>query len=456
MKNIKLLILSALLLAGTLVSAQNAADRWSFAIGINAIDLYPVGEEDRGLGGYFDEFFNIEHYNYLTAPSRIEAGYYVGDGIVATGAFSVNSIDRVGDARIEKLSYYGIDGGLRYNLNEIWNDNSVISPYLGVGGGYVWLEDQSFGTFNGTAGFDIRITEGILFNVNSTYKHTFEEVNPRHFQHSVGLKFIWGAMDTDGDGIADVKDACPEVAGLEKFNGCPDSDSDGIMDSEDECPYAFGPMETKGCPDTDKDGTLDKDDKCPEVAGPAYNKGCPDPDTDGDGVLDSKDKCPDVAGPASNNGCPADRDGDGIADNVDACPDVPGIASLKGCPKVEVPTAEEQKQLNSYAKTILFDTGKASIKKESAKVLNDIVDILKKYPQAKFSIDGHTDSVGSETSNQRLSEGRALSVKSFLVENGIDEFRLSSQGFGESKPVASNDTRDGKAQNRRVEINLAN
>jgi outer membrane protein OmpA-like peptidoglycan-associated protein len=293
-------------------------------------------------------------------------------------------------------------------------------------------------------------------NINTTYKHTFEEANPRHFQHSAGVKFIWGAVDTDGDGIPDVKDACPEVAGLKQFNGCPDSDSDGIIDSEDDCPYTFGPMETKGCPDTDKDGTLDKDDKCPEVAGPAYNKGCPDPDTDGDGVLDSKDKCPDVAGPASNNGCPADRDGDGIADNVDACPDVPGIASLKGCPKVEVPTAEEQKQLNSYAKTILFDTGKSTIKKESAKVLNDIVVILKKYPQAKFSIDGHTDSVGSDSSNQRLSEGRALSVKTFLVENGIDEFRLSSQGFGESKPVASNATSAGKTQNRRVEINLAN
>ncbi len=456
MKNIKLLILSALLLAGTLVSAQNAADRWAISIGVNAIDLYPVGEEDRGLGGYFDEFFNVDHYNLIAAPTRLELGYYVGDGIVATGAFSLNQIDQVGDSRIKELSYYGLDGGLRYNLNEIWNENSAFSPYLGVGGGYVWLDDASFGTFNGTAGFDIRVIENLAFNVNTTYKHTFEDANPRHFQHSVGVKFIWGAVDTDGDGIPDVKDSCPEVAGLKQFNGCPDSDSDGIMDSEDDCPYAFGPMETKGCPDTDKDGTLDKDDKCPEVAGPAYNKGCPDPDTDGDGVLDSKDKCPDVAGPASNNGCPADRDGDGIADNVDACPDVPGIASLKGCPKVEVPTAEEQKQLNSYAKTILFDTGKTTIKTQSAKVLNDIVDILKKYPQAKFSIDGHTDSVGSDSNNQRLSEGRALSVKSYLVENGIDEFRLSSQGFGESKPVASNDTSDGKAQNRRVEINLAN
>jgi outer membrane protein OmpA-like peptidoglycan-associated protein len=455
MKNIKLLILSALLLAGTAVSAQNASNRWAISIGVNAIDLYPVGEEDNGLGGYFDEFLNVDHYSILPAPTRFELAYYVGDGIVATGALSVNQITRSGENRIAELSYYSADAGLRYNLNELWNENSVISPYLGVGGGYIWLEDQSFGTFNGTAGFDLRIVKGVMFNVNTAYKHTFEDINPRHWQHSVGLKFAWGGVDTDGDGITDDQDVCPEVAGLKEFSGCPDSDKDGIEDSKDECPYEAGPADTKGCPDTDKDGTLDKDDKCPDVAGPAYNKGCPDPDTDGDGVLDSKDKCVDVAGPASNNGCPADRDGDGVADNVDACPDVAGIASLKGCPK-EVPTVEEQKQLNEYAKTILFETGRTNIKTESAKVLKDIVEILKKYSQAKFSIDGHTDSVGSETNNQKLSDGRSAVVKAYLVENGIDEFRLSSQGFGESKPAASNDTKTGRLQNRRVEINLAN
>ncbi len=456
MKNIKLLFLSTIMLVGTTLSAQNASDRWAFSIGVNAIDLYPVGEEDRGLGGYFDQFFNLDHYNILPAPSRFEVGYYVGDGIVATGAFSVNTIKKAGDMRIDQLSYYGIDAGLRYNLNEIWNEESFFSPYLGLGGGYIFLDEQTFGSFNGTAGFDIRLSEGVLFNVNSTYKHTFEEANPRHFQHSVGLKFIWGAVDTDGDGIPDNKDACPDVAGLKEFNGCPDTDGDGIPDAEDACPNEAGPAETKGCPDTDGDGTLDKDDKCPDQAGPAYNNGCPDPDTDGDGVLDSKDKCPDVAGPASNNGCPTDRDGDGIPDNLDACPDVAGIASLKGCPEPKVPTVEERKQLNSYAKTILFDTGKSSIQKESVKVLNDIVTILNKYPDAKFSIEGHTDSVGSDASNQKLSEGRAAAVLTYLTENGIAASRLSSQGFGESKPVASNDTANGRAQNRRVEINLAN
>ena len=123
-----------------------------------------------------------------------------------------------------------------------------------------------------------------------------------------------------------------------------------------------------------------------------------------------------------------------------------------GCPEV---TAAVQKQLNEYAKTILFDTGKSSIKAQSAAVLGDIINILKEYPTAKFTVEGHTDSIGSEKLNQRLSDSRANSVKEYLVENGIDAFRLSALGYGESKPIDSNKTRTGRANNRRVEINLA-
>jgi len=87
-------------------------------------------------------------------------------------------------------------------------------------------------------------------------------------------------------------------------------------------------------------------------------------------------------------------------------------------------------------------------------VLSDIIAILNEYPNAKFTVDGHTDSTGSDSLNQRLSESRALSVKEYLTSHGIDGFRLSSAGYGETKPIASNSTRDGRAQNRRVEINL--
>jgi outer membrane protein OmpA-like peptidoglycan-associated protein len=451
-KIFQIFIAGALLLSATLVNAQDSDNRWSFAIGINAIDLYPVGEKDQGLGDYFEKFFETDHYNILTAPSRFELGYYVGDGIVATGAFSINTINQVGENRINDLTYYSFDGGLRYNLAELWN-GKVFSPYLGLGGSYQLLEDDGFGSFNGTFGFDISLVENVSLNLQTTYKHVFEEAFPKHFQHMLGVKFIWGAVDTDGDGVVDSKDLCPNVAGLEQFMGCPDSDSDGIEDSKDECPDVYGPTKTNGCPDTDGDGVLDKDDKCPDVAGLAALAGCPD--ADGDGVADGDDKCPNEAGPASRQGCPIkDRDNDGVEDEDDKCPDTPGIRELQGCPKPAAPTVQEQAQLNEYAKTILFNTGKASLKDASKQILNDITDILKKYPESKFTVEGHTDSAGSESLNEKLSEERAKSVSDFLIANGIDSSRLTSKGFGESKPIANNATSAGRAQNRRVEINL--
>ncbi|PRP67545.1 OmpA family protein [Nonlabens agnitus] len=452
MKNfIKLFFASALLLSASLVQAQDETNRWSVALGVNAIDLYPVGEEDQGLGGYFDEFFNTEHYNFLTAPSRVEVGYYIGDGIVATIAGSVNRIDRVGDLRVDEMTYLSADGGLRYNLREIYNGSDVFNPYLGIGGSYQFVEDISFGTFNGTIGFDIKMAENVYFNVQTTYKHAFEDDNPKHFQHVAGVKFVWGAVDTDGDGIPDSKDECPETPGLEQFNGCPDTDGDGIKDSEDECPNDAGPAETNGCPDSDGDTVLDKDDKCPETPGLVALMGCPD--SDGDGIADGDDECPNEAGLAKFNGCP-DSDGDGIADKDDKCPNEAGIAELQGCPRPAVPTVKEQEQLNAYAKTILFELNKSDIQAQSAQTLSDIIDILKKYPEAEFSIDGHTDSQGSEAYNQKLSEERANSVLRYLVNGGIDPDRLSAEGFGESKPIATNSTAAGRQQNRRTEINL--
>jgi outer membrane protein OmpA-like peptidoglycan-associated protein len=146
-----------------------------------------------------------------------------------------------------------------------------------------------------------------------------------------GLAEFNGCPDKDGDGIQDSADECPEVAGLEAFNGCPDTDEDGIQDSEDICPEVPGLADFKGCPDTDGDGIEDSLDECVETAGTVEFKGCPD--TDGDGIRDLDDVCPNEAGPLANNGCPwGDRDEDGILDNVDACPDTPGPAENLGCP----------------------------------------------------------------------------------------------------------------------------
>lgn len=156
--------------------------------------------------------------------------------------------------------------------------------------------------------------------------------------------------------------------------------------------------------------------------------------------------------PKENNGCPfEDKDGDGVLDKDDLCPDVPGTVANKGCPEV---TKEVQDSLNEYAKTILFDTGKATIRPQSAAVLSQIVDVLNQYKGSKFSIEGYTDSTGSKAINERLSDERANAVKVFLVEKGIDAGRLTAKGFGSSNPIASNKTAKGRTLNRRVEINL--
>ena len=458
----RFLVASLLVLGFSTANAQDQNNPWAVSIGVNAVDIFPTGGDLPNQGEIFDEYFNAsDHWNILPSVSKISVGRYIGDGFTFTVGGTVNKIENVGedpftgeDLSVDDLSYYAVDGMISYSfknaLSTKWFD-----PYLGVGGGYTWLDDIGAGTLNGSLGFNFWLTENLAFNLQSTYKHVFEEYDvsnypPTHFQHSAGITFAFGGKDTDGDGVYDKDDECPEVPGLKEFNGCPDTDGDGITDGKDDCPDVAGTAEFNGCPDTDGDGIADPNDECPTVAGLAELNGCPD--ADADGIADAKDGCPNEAGPAANNGCPyEDKDGDGVLDKDDNCPDVAGTVANNGCPEV---TEEVQKTLNEYAKTILFDLGKSSIQKQSYGVLNDIIAILQEYPNAKFTVEGHTDSSGSNKLNQRLSDSRANSVKNYLTENGVDQFRLSAVGYGEDKPIASNRTRAGRAQNRRVEINL--
>jgi outer membrane protein OmpA-like peptidoglycan-associated protein len=235
-----------------------------------------------------------------------------------------------------------------------------------------------------------------------------------------------------------------------------DTDEDGVIDKEDACRKVAGPAENNGCPwpDTDGDQVFDKDDACPEVAGPAENKGCPWKDTDGDTLLDKDDACPTVKGPIENKGCPwPDTDGDSVLDKDDACPLVAGPAANKGCPEVSKAVLE---QLKMEAKSIFFTTGKATLsatkKEETAARLEAIKEILKNYPNAKFAINGHTDSTGNAKLNQKLSEARANVVRDTLIEKGVNPANLTAQGFGATQPVKSNKTAAGRAENRRTEI----
>ena len=465
MKQLNKILAAAFMFAGLASQAQDSNNPWAISFGVNGVDTKVSAEANDKP--QFVQLLNVsDNWNILPSVSYLNVSRHVGGGFSFGLTGSVNKIDRMlyrvegtdnTDLRVNPgdLSYYAIDGNIRYSFLELigtkWFD-----PSLSVGGGYNFFGDASAGTVNGGLGLTFWFTEQVGLQLQSTYKHSFDDNRiadqdvPTHFQHMAGLTFKFGGKDTDGDGIYDKDDQCPEVAGLKEFNGCPDTDKDGIQDSADNCPDVFGSAEFNGCPDTDGDGIIDNEDACPDVKGTKMMNGCPD--ADGDGVADKDDNCPDVKGPKENAGCPwPDTDGDGVNDREDQCPDVPGTINNNGCPEV---SAAVQKALNDYAKTILFDTGKSSIKAQSEKVLNDIVGILKEYPNAKFTVDGHTDSVGSDKLNMELSESRAASVKNFLVENGIDASRLSSKGYGETMPIDSNKTSAGRANNRRVEINL--
>lgn len=265
--------------------------------------------------------------------------------------------------------------------------------------------------------------------------------------------------DTDGDGLLDKDDRCPRVPGPKENKGCPydDFDGDGLKDNVDKCPKKPGPRANKGCPwpDTDGDGIYDHLDKCPKRFGPRANKGCPWPDTDGDGLIDPKDKCPKKAGPISNKGCPLlDTDGDGLLDKDDKCPTQAGPASNKGCPLVII----NKKVKRIYIlKKIFFDTNKATIKPESFPVLDAVANILSKNKNIYVRVEGHTDDVGGDSYNQKLSTRRAKSVRRYLVRKGIPANRLSFKGYGESKPLEGRRgsfTREQRAKNRRVEFHI--
>ncbi len=475
MKHLNKIFVAVMMVMGLSSQAQDSNNPWAISFGVNAVDTKTsAGGGHNWLDKHFSQPFAVkDNWNILPSVSYLSVARSVGDNFSFGLAGSVNKIDKYvkfaptapgHDSRGYLVSnpgdlmYYGIDATIKYSFMNLIN-SKVIDPSLSVGGGYTFFGDSSYGTLNPGAGLTFWFTENVGLELATKYKKSFgdrEDASgtpdaPSHFQHSAGIIFKFGGKDTDGDGIYDKDDACPEVAGLKQFNGCPDTDGDGIQDSEDDCPTEFGTAALKGCPDTDGDGVADKDDACPDVAGLVSLKGCPD--TDGDGIADKDDKCPTVAGPKENAGCPwPDTDGDGVLDKDDECPTVAGPASNKGCPEV---TAEALDNIKVQARAIYFNSGKSTFKSADVPArLDAMTTILKNYPNAKFSVEGHTDSDGSDAFNMKLSQDRADVVKDALIERGIKSSNINSVGYGESRPVETNKTAAGKAKNRRTEVIL--
>ncbi|MDP4716347.1 MAG: DUF5723 family protein [Flavobacteriales bacterium] len=312
-----------------------------------------------------------------------------------------------------------------------------------------------------------------------------------------GLAKLHGCPDKDGDGITDLKDDCPEVAGLAELKGCPDKDADGITDSKDDCPDEKGLAIFNGCPDRDSDGVMDRTDDCPDTKGLVQYNGCPD--TDGDNIMDKVDACPTEYGIAELKGCPAAeltyfnvetqvekvKQAGGVYSYGNAVDTKTGKFKLEGYNADTVKTVfvtapnlrgknayreadgffrfakeaevvilkEEEKQVMKKAfENLEYKTSSDVILSSSFSSLDELAKLMAVNSAWKLRISGHTDNVGPREANVNLSKRRSESVKKYLMSKGIAADRFEVLYFGPDKPIAPNNTEDGRARNRRVEM----
>lgn len=422
---------------------------------------------------------------------RRQLGKYFGLALpLKLGVIDVGELENTNFASVDLLAHLYPVGS-----------EAKLSPYLLAGAGIV---SEAFDNSNTQiplgAGLNIRLGKNSFLGLQGEYRLSSQD-NRNNLQYGIGYTYRISSSDSDGDGIVDRQDGCPDKAGPLATNGCPDQDGDGILDDVDKCPTLAGNANLMGCPDTDGDGIIDPEDQCPALAGVASALGCPDqdgdgvndaddacpqlaglaenrgcPDTDGDGIFDDQDKCPNQAAttpdgcpltdtdgdgtPDASDRCPTeagalqgcpDTDGDGIANPDDRCPSQAGPKSNQGCPEIK----EEVVQALEFAtQSVQFETGSAKLKAESYESLNEIANIMKEYQEYSLIISGHTDDVGPDVNNQILSEERASACKQYLTSQGISPARMTFIGYGETRPRADNGTASGRRLNRRVEFDL--
>jgi outer membrane protein OmpA-like peptidoglycan-associated protein len=290
----------------------------------------------------------------------------------------------------------------------------------------------------------------------------FKYLHPKGFvvgvSGSAGVTPGYGAPDWRGIGLIGYTMPPPEVIG--------DSDGDGMLDDVDECPNDpedfDGFQDEDGCPDLDNDGdgVLDVNDGCPndpeDIDGFEDEDGCPDPDNDGDGILDVDDQCPNEPGTLENNGCPdPDRDGDGVPDRIDNCPDEPGTVENHGCQDAQLVVIGAGRL--DILEKVYFKLGSHKLQKRSFALLDNVAKVMNAHPEIELiRVEGHSDKTGSLKFNMRLSKQRANTVIRYLVGRGkVTKDRLISEGFGPTRPLVPDaKTKEERAQNRRVEFHI--
>jgi len=423
-----LALTAALLSAGPAPARADQTSRWWVVLG--GQQNWPadqLGVEDKKLG-----------------PGVI-LGYKLNPVWAVEGRAHYGNFDPASGVGQNTKLFRG-EGNLTYFIGQ----DERFNPYLTAGMGLVdasgAIDGQEF-VWNAGFGFLYHMNETVSLRLdgrNVTFRHPTSGDTKWLESHEIfgGVSFgLGGAQitdnDEDGDGVPDHADRCPNTPRGAKVDaeGCPtDRDGDGIWDGIDECPNTprGARVDSRGCPkDADGDGVYDGIDECPGTL-----EGC---------IVDAK-------------GCAKDADKDGVCDGVDRCPDTPANTKVDkwGCP-----TTQKEQELIETGRirldNVYFDTGKATIKDASHEVLDEVAEILRKYGDLRIEIGGHTDSRGAESFNQTLSEARAKAVRDYLVtKHGLRGGRLTAVGYGESDPIASNDSAANMAKNRRVEFKVLN
>ncbi len=435
-------------------------------VGLGDIRLHLKLDLLNGVFGQHSERFGLALVPVLTFPVGhfIDGDSFMGDSSVTVHpkvAFEV----RLGKARLalnlgymwrERKTFFLADMGHRLTYGvaaevQVAEGLTFLAELFGQNG---FSSDITSSPLEIDAAVRYRIMEGLHLTAGAGMG-LVAAVSTPWFRLFAGVAWSGGKEpkpqegpgDRDGDGIPDDEDKCPKKAededGFEDDDGCPDrdNDGDGIKDEKDECP-----LEPE-----DKDGFQDKD-------------GCPDEDNDGDGIDDKDDACPkkpeDEDGFEDDDGCPdKDNDQDGIPDGQDKCPEekevINDVDDDDGCPDEGKALLEMAGSQIQVLEKINFATDSDEIVgHKSFKVLKAVKKILEANPEMKIRIEGHTDNVGSTPYNLTLSKKRAEAVKKWLVDEGIDGSRIDTVGHGPKKPIADNDTKEGRAKNRRVEFHI--
>jgi hypothetical protein len=440
---------------------------------------------------------------YLSPPYEIELQFYRSSSAQIQDGSSTLISDSAVLAENPNRDWSATAYTARFIINPR-NDRRRFKPYAQFGLGIMnWSEspslaknfqgDTSAGLFSLGAGARYRIGSYTQFRMEFEDLYAVSEVYS-NFHLNFGLSWVFGGgkpADSDGDGVLDLKDRCPDTpkgALVDKHDGCPwDIDRDGVMEGVDQCAAtpAGWPVDEKGCPlDSDGDAVPDGLDKCPDTMKAAVvdSSGCP-ADADKDGIFDGLDRCPGtpqgaIVDPIDSPtpGCPHDADNDGVFDGVDQCPLTPtgAVADEKGCPK----DSDGDKVLDGIDQCP--DTIKGSkidkegcprirLDKTESQIVPNVkfhgmelypgsdawlallVEAANYWPDVIFEVGVYTDNEGGVAANRAAAQRRAEVMRAWLVNQGIQDRRFVVKAYGPVNFIADNSTEEGRDKNRRIE-----